>query len=691
MKKLVKFGLALLMASFFVACDDNEEEVEAITPISSGTLSGGPYTFLVGDGIVDNVSGVSLTGNTGDNSSFILTNAENEILGLPVDIAALQSENFDGAPPGICYIWYISYNDDLSGLVAGNTTDDISGTFEISNRLTINRNLATVGGTLTGGPFNFDVGDGVVDNVSGITLAGNAGENSVFLVTNTNGLILGMPPTLEALEGVDFDGVAGGVCLIWHLSYANGLQGLELQSNVDDLSGAEFSLSNSLIINRNFVISGGTLAGGPYTFDVGDGEVDNVTTITLEGNFGTNSKFLVTDANGKILGMPPTLDELKGVDFDGAGGGVCLIWHLSFEDDIQGDVPDGNTAALTGTFSLSNAITINRNLAVAGGTLSGGPFTFDVGDGIVDNVSSITLSGNLGSNSGFLVTDAEGNILGLPPTISALEGVDFDGAGDGVCLIWHISYEDGLEGRVVGENTSNLTGAFSLSNAITVTRNIVVEGGTISGGPFTFNVTDGTADNVSGISLTGNLGTNSRYLVTDADGTILGMPPTLTALEGVNFDGAGDGVCSIWHLSYEDDLSGDVVGQNTSGLSGKFDLSNSITVTRNAVVIGGTLSGGPFTFTAGDGTVDNVSGLGLTGQRGTNSVFLVTDDKGEILGMPPTLSAVEGVNFDEVGVGVCLIWHLSYENNISGLSAGANANDLTGTFELSNSITVNRQ
>lgn len=577
MKKIVKFGLALFVAGFFLACN---EEDEVITPISAGTLSGGPYTFMVGDGIVDNVSGVGLTGNTGDNGSFIITDDANNILGLPPDITALQSENFDGAPVGVCYIWYVSYNNNLEGLTVGENTNDLVGAFKLSNSLLINRNLATVGGTLAGGPFTFDVGDNIPDNVSEITITGNVGDNSRFLVTDADGMILGMPPTLEALEGVNFDGAGDGICLIWHLSYQNDLQGLEVGSNANALSGAEFSLSNSITITRNKVVSGGTLAGGPFTFNVGDGVVDNVSGITLEGNFGTNSKFLVTDADGKILGMPPTIEALGGVDFDGAGEGVCLIWHLSYEDDIVGLELDKNANDLTGLFSLSNSITVNRNAAVVGGTLVGGPFTFNVGDGIADNVSGITLSGNLGTNSRFLVTDADGKILGMPPTLEALGGVDFDGAGDGVCLIWHLSYEDDLQGNVVNENTANLTGSFSLSNSITVNRNAVVIGGTLSGGPFTFTAGDGTADNVSGITITGNRGTNNRFLVTDADGKILGMPPTLEALEGVNFDGAGVGVCLIWHISYEDGIVGLEGDKNTNDLSGIFKLSNSITVNR---------------------------------------------------------------------------------------------------------------
>ncbi|MFT5801828.1 MAG: hypothetical protein ACI956_001638, partial [Nonlabens sp.] len=190
---------------------------------------------------------------------------------------------------------------------------------------------------------------------------------------------------------------------------------------------------------------------------------DNVSDITLTENEGTNSQWVVTDDLGNILGLPPTPEA---VDFDGAGPGNCLIWHLSFEDGLGGAEVGNNASELTGCFSLSNPITVVRNQP-NGGTLEGGPFEFCVGDGIEDNVSDITLTENEGTNSQWVVTDDLGNILGLPPSP---EAVDFDGAGPGNCLIWHLSFEDGLGGAEVGNNASELTGCFNLSNPITVVR-----------------------------------------------------------------------------------------------------------------------------------------------------------------------------------------------------------------------------
>lgn len=322
----------------------------------------------------------------------------------------------------------------------------------------------------------------------------------------------------------------------------------------------------------------GTISGGPFTFVV-DGIPDFVSGISVAaGAVGTNSSFVITDDQNNILGLPPTMADLEAVDFDAAGEGVCLIWYIRFEDGITGLDMGMNTSGLTGTFSLSNSITVTRQ-AFMGASISGGPFVFVV-DGTVDNVSGITLddSNANGMNTSWVITDDQNNILGLPPTLTDVEGVDFDGAGAGICLIWHLTYADGLTGLMLGNNTNQLTGTYALSNSISVTRG---SAGDISGGPFTFTV-DGTPDNVSGITVSNNQDlTNSGWVITDDQNNILGLPPTMTDLEAVDFDAAGQGVCLIWRITYEDGLTGLMTGVNVSGLSGTYSLSNSITVTRN--------------------------------------------------------------------------------------------------------------
>ncbi|MEM9326423.1 MAG: hypothetical protein AAGA85_12225 [Bacteroidota bacterium] len=441
----------------------NDDDVDPIVP-DAGTISGGPFTFVV-DGMADMVSGITLDGSqVGTNSSWVITDDQNNILGLPPTMADLEMVDFDGAGVGVCFIWYLRY-EDIMGLEAGMNTDNLTGTFDLSNSITVNRD-AVMGASIEGGPFTFVV-DGVPDMVSGITLDDSgvsADANTTWVITDGELNILGLPPTLMDVEGVDFDGAGTGVCLIWHLTYADGIMGLEMGANAGDLEGS-FSLSNSITVNR---AGAGTLTGGPFTFIV-DGTADNVSGIGVMDNQDlANVNWIVTDDANNILGLPPTIPDVEGVDFDGAGAGICLIWRITFEDGLTGLETGQNVSGVMGTFSLSDSIVVVRASA---GTISGGPFTFTV-DGTADNVSGISVADNQDlANTGWIVTDDANEILGLPPTMTDLEGVDFDGAGTGVCFIWRITYEDGITGLSTGENVSGLDGTFHISNSIQVTRN----------------------------------------------------------------------------------------------------------------------------------------------------------------------------------------------------------------------------
>ncbi|MBU2972992.1 T9SS type A sorting domain-containing protein [Zobellia sp. B3R18] len=679
-------ALLLTLATLLVVPNVLANDID--TASNGGTISGGPFEFCVGDDYPDHVSGVTVSENSGENSQWVVTDEAGKILGLPPNPEAV---NFDVAGAGTCFIWHLSYMDGLKGLEGGMNVSDLKGDYDFSNSIAVYRNQPDAG-TLTGGPFEFYV-DGTPDMVSGIAVTGKrSGKNSTFVITDEEGKILGIPPSLTAVEGVDFDGAGAGTCYIWHLRYEDGLQGAEMGLNANDLVGC-YDLSNPIEVVRKekTMVEAGELSGGPFYFCV-DGTEDMVSGITLGGDaMGSNSSFVITDDTGKILGLPPTPEAVEGVNFDGAGAGTCYIWYLRYEDGLEGAEMGMNAHELKGNFDLSNPIKVVRTETDAG-TLTGGPFEFYV-DGTPDMVSGIAVTGKRsGKNSTFVITDDEGKILGIPPSLTAVEGVDFDGAGAGTCYIWHLRYEDGLQGAEMGLNTNDLVGCYDLSNPIEVVRKekTMVEAGELSGGPFYFCV-DGTEDMVSGITLGGDaMGSNSSFVITDDTGKILGLPPTLEAVEGVNFDGAGAGTCYIWYLRYEDGLEGAEMGMNAHELKGNFDLSNPIKVVRTETDAG-TLTGGPFEFYV-DGTPDMVSGIAVTGKRsGKNSTFVITDEEGKILGIPPSLKAVEGVDFDGAGAGTCYIWHLRYEDGLQGAEMGLNANDLVGCYDLSNPIEVVRK
>ncbi|MEM9866178.1 MAG: hypothetical protein AAF765_00715 [Bacteroidota bacterium] len=547
-------------------------------------------------------------------------------------------------------------------------------------------------GTLSGGPYTFVV-DGVPDMVSTIALDASSlvGSNRTYVITDDSNTILGIPPTLDAVRGVDFDEAGAGTCYIYHLVFEEGLQGLEAGANLDNLQG-EFDLSNFLIVVRNG-LNAGTLSGGPYTFIV-DGTPDMVSSIALDDSelTGDIQTYVITDDSNTILGIPPTLEAVMGVDFDAAGVGTCYIYHLTYSGEVTGLEGGLNLNDLSGNFALSNFLVVVRN-GLNAGTLSGGPYDFVV-DGIPDMVSTIALDDSelTGDVQTYVITDDSNNILGIPPTLDAVKGVDFDEAGVGTCYIYHLTYSGDISGLEGGQNVDDLSGNFALSNFVVVNRN-ALNAGALSGGPYEF-VVDGTPDMVSTIALDDSelTGVVQTYVITDDSNYILGIPPTLEAVKGVDFDEAGVGTCYIYHLTYTGDISGLEGGLNVDDLSGNFALSNFVVVNRNPLHAG-KIIGGPFIFKV-DGTPDMVSGIVLDDSKLNGSIqgWVITDDNNNILGLPPTLEAVEGVDFDEAGVGVCLIWHITYEEGLQGLEAGNNLlSSLEGFYAVSNSIRVTRE
>ena len=128
--------------------------------------------------------------------------------------------------------------------------------------------------------FIFDqVGDGVPDMIpaGSITVANSQGDTIVWIVTDEQGYILGLPPMPGA---VNFDNPGAGTCLVWHLTHNGPVTGIELGMNASNIQGC-FSLSNPVEVIRTNAsgcqANGGELFGGPFIFDqVGDGVRDTI-------------------------------------------------------------------------------------------------------------------------------------------------------------------------------------------------------------------------------------------------------------------------------------------------------------------------------------------------------------------------------------------------------------------------------
>ncbi|MEM8583577.1 MAG: T9SS type A sorting domain-containing protein [Bacteroidota bacterium] len=537
--------------------------------------------------------------------------------------------------------------------------------------------------------------DGVPDPLT-VTVTGASGDNQIFLITDNYGNILAN----QTSPNFDFEGFDEGVCFIFNLAYSDDFTGdFDPGGNYCMFPNECFDLSDYLVVVKDCDFEfceeeGGdlTIAGTDETAIVicaEDGESDAFD-VDLQNNVSTNSAYLITDLEGNILAYP----AMPPFDLENTGVGICLVWHISFEDDVTGLEEGANAEDIEGCFSLSNFIQVTRYVAEAGMiNLAGGHADTTICvDNMEDPLAVIRTEDTAGEFFTFVITDAEGNILDIPEG----EGpFDLNGAGPGTCLIWYLAYNPDIQGLEVGQNALDLSGCFDLSNSITVERN-QPEGGEIQFESGSTDTTicagDGVPDPLDVVQVSETSGSNFTFVITDGEGNILDIP---SGNGPFDLDGAGGGTCLIWYLAFEDGLQGAEVGQNAGDLEGCFDLSNPLTVERN-FTDGGTIAfadstgaeiGDTITICAGDSIPDPLDVIQTGDPQGSNFTFVITDGDANILDIP------EGngpFNLDGAGGGTCLIWYLAFEDGLQGAEVGQNAANLEGCFDLSNPLTVVR-
>ncbi|MEO0626942.1 MAG: hypothetical protein AAFY91_08120, partial [Bacteroidota bacterium] len=537
--------------------------------------------------------------------------------------------------------------------------------------------------------------DGIPDPLT-VLVEGASGDNQIFLITDNYGNILAN----QTSPNFDFEGFEEGVCFIFNLAYEDGFTGdFGPGGNYCMFPNECYDLSDYLVVVKDCDFElceedGGdlTIAGTDETVIVicaDDGESDAFD-VDLVNNESTNSAYLITDLEGNILSYPAT----PPFDLDGAGVGICLVWHISFEDDVTGLVEGGNAEDIDGCFDLSNFIQVTRYVAEAGeiSLESGGTDTSICVDEFEDPLDVIGTDNTMGELFTFVITDDEGNILAIPDGNGPF---DLNGAGPGTCLIWYLAYNPDIQGLEVGANAFDLTGCFDLSNAITVERNLPEAGEiTFEGGSTdtTICAGDDIPDPLDVVQVGETSGGNFTFVITDAEGNILAIPDGNGPFD---LDGAGGGTCLIWYLAFEDGLQGAEVGLNAGDLEGCFDLSNPLTVERNVTDGGtinfvdstGTVIGDTITICAGDSIPDPLDVIQTGDPQGSNFTFVITDADANILAIPAGNGPFD---LDDAGGGTCLIWYLAFEDGLQGAEVGLNAGDLEGCFDLSNPLTVVR-
>lgn len=625
---------------------------------------------------------------------FIVTDENLEVLA----IAENGFFNFEGSPAGTCFVWGVSYSGILLATAGQNLNDAVitDACYELStNALTIIRK-APQGGqvSISSGLTEEEicVGDGLPDQRTFVS-EGASGGDFVYLITDDNNEILSVSP-----DGVvDFENAEGGVCRVWGLSYTGNLTATAgLNAAVAALSDDCFKLSDNFVtITRTFV-DGGTITTDTGVFSTvvcaGDGQSD---IISFNGNStsAANYTFIITNENNEIILLPSG----STLNFDFAAAGTYRIYGLSFTGELIASLGDNTTITplSDACYELSQSFILVRVERNTGGTVSladGSDTVYTCpGDGQPD-VLSFDSTGASGANYAYVITDDSNNILALPEG----DSFDFDGAAEGVCRVWGLSYSGTLIAEI-GDNAAEvaLTDECSelSSNFITVIREVPVGGtvATLAGETVVYTCPGDGVDDIVEFASEATAGEFYTYVITDANNIIL----ALTDDPSFNFDGAPEGDCRIWGLAYtgtltaavNDDAAATALSDDCYALSGNF-----IEVHR-AIPDGGTVSfedGSDFVnICPGDGNPDIVS-FDSTGTSNSLYAYIVTDENNEVI------STVVGdaLNFDVAPVGTCRVWGVAYTGNlIVGLGDNAAAMPLSDDcYDLSdNFITVLRE
>ena len=637
-----------------------------------------------GDGVADVISVDSILAAITP-FTYVITDENNVILDLPDG----DTFDFDGAAPGNCRIWGLSYVGNITAEV-GDTASAVAladQCFDLSqNFITVVREVPE-GGTVAmpNGEtvINTCPGDGNAD----IIMADSANTSSglyTYVITDDNNIILDLPTG----DAFDFDDVPAGIGRIWGLAYTGAIT-----ANIGDdaadvaLSDDCFDLSDNFITVIRETPEGGTVsttAGAEMvTTCPGDGNADIVTfdSTATAGLY----VYVITDTNNVII----DLIDGDAFDFDLGGIGVSRVWGLAYTGTITA-APGDNAADVAlsdDCFDLSdNFVTIVREVPNGGIVrIEGGATELFVcpGNGVPDIVS-LDSAGVSGSFI-YLLTDENDIIL----TTLAEDEVDFDVFAENDYRIYGLAYAGNLSSILIGANVNTdelADDCFTISDNFVSIFSQVPQGGMVMTTEGETEIitcpNDGTPDVVT-FDSTGTVG-QYTYVLTDEDNVIV----DLITGDSYDFETLGVGISRVWGLAY----SGSIIAQigDDAGVvdlsDDCYDLSdNFITISRlepDAGSIGTTAGPINLDLCVGDGIADSVA-FEAIGASDNPYAYLITDENDFLVS---EIGAV--FDFENIQAGTYRVYGVSYTGQISVLP-GANifldplsndCYDITGQF-----------
>ncbi|MEM6697137.1 MAG: fasciclin domain-containing protein, partial [Bacteroidota bacterium] len=385
-------GVVHVIDAVLIPPVDCDEVVEGGTvALEDGTTEA---TIIAGDGQADVLSFMSMGAAEDANFTYVITDDQNTILGIPPS----NMQDFEGAGPGICRVWGLSYTGEITAMGGDNAAEvDLSSEcFELSsNFITVTREEFMLPATVVDIVVNSDVHNTLEAAVIAAELADDlSGEGPFTVFAPTDDAFAALPEgTVETLledptgdlANILLYHVLGAKVLSTDLSdgqVATTLLGEDITVTINDdgvfinnaqVIVADLEAQNGVVHVIDAVllppdpcegvVDGGTVAledgSTEATVTVGDGVSDFLSFTSMGANADANFAYVITDDLNNILGIP----DNNMADFDNAGPGVCRVWGLSYTGQVTALPGDnaGEVALSSECFALSsNFITVNR-------------------------------------------------------------------------------------------------------------------------------------------------------------------------------------------------------------------------------------------------------------------------------------------------------------------------------------------
>jgi|GEM_PF-1537517 len=296
----------------------------------------------------------------------------------------------------------------------------------------------------------------------------------------------------------------------------------------------------------------------------------------------TDYVYVITDADNTILGI--TDDAFA--DFEGAGIGDCRVWGLSYTGELVAEIGD-NAATVdlaSECFDLTeNFITIVRRELQQSDLMllsSGQNNLVNINDNNNAMVMVTNLNG-ISENYIYILQRTNGKIIAINETGT----FDLATQVPGTYFVFGYNYS----GNVLLMPGNNISGNMlsdgcvgKSSNLITIHKSsnssvtgCLADGATVrtrDGETIAYACVDNGENDFLGFENTSIAGVRYRYLITDENNIIIGLPETGFA----DFEDAGTGDCRIWGISFQGQLTAETGDElvGTMLADGCFDLSD---------------------------------------------------------------------------------------------------------------------